>query len=87
MEWLAEDVWPKFRWETVPGNMPVNAQNFSCLPGLASSSLGGVMIPRALLQASGSLTASEVVTVILVAKLVTRCLRRRLPISVGRQSQ
>jgi hypothetical protein len=40
------------------------------------------MIPRALLQASGSLTASEVVTVILVAKLVTRCLRRRLPVGI-----
>jgi hypothetical protein len=70
---MARRSWPKFRWETAPGNMPMNAQNFSCprpLPGLHPARSG---------QASGSLTASEVATIILVAKLVTRCLRKRLP--------
>jgi hypothetical protein len=49
-------------------------------PRPASSSLW------ALLQASGSLTASEVATVILVAKLVTHCLRKRLPTPEARSA-
>jgi hypothetical protein len=67
--------WPKYRWETAPGNMPVNAQNFSCprpLPGLHPARSG-----HSCKQVDPS--ASEVASVILVAKLVTRCLRRRLP--------